>query len=245
MQRHDFLHEFDVLHQADEKISEQLDRRNSSDSAWIKRRRMDVPTFHQTEHLPGHPTDLQRLPIEFPFERIERFHDIRDRAVSMILRVGRLGFLGFFPNTRIGFPHHLLAEIDPDQIVLENVMVEHVLGCFAEIDDPLCNRRRFDSVSHILGVHRAGRMIIAADPADSAGDEVRVAGILVLHEDAVTSEDRGGAVALDDFPVREINLGEDPQTPDDSGDRIPGHLHNIGGLGTLFRGVEWSRFPFG
>ena len=85
-------------------------------------------------------------------------------------------------------------------------------------------------------------MIIAADPADSAGNEVCVAGILVLHEDAVTSKNRGGTVALNDFPVREINLGEDPQTPNDSGDRVPGHLHNVGGLGTLFRGSGGSGF---
>ncbi len=85
-------------------------------------------------------------------------------------------------------------------------------------------------------------MVVAADPADSAGNEVCVAGILVLHEDAVTSEDRGGTVALDDFPVCEINLGEDPQTPNDSGDRVPGHLHNMGGRGTLFRGCGGSGF---
>ena len=88
-------------------------------------------------------------------------------------------------------------------------------------------------------------MIIAADPADSAGNEVCVAGILVLHEDAVTSEDRGGTVALNDFPVREIDLGEDPQTPNDSGDRVPRHLHNVRGLGTLFRGSGGSGFHLG
>ena len=85
-------------------------------------------------------------------------------------------------------------------------------------------------------------MVVAADPADSAGNEVCVAGILVLHEDAVTPEDRGGAMALDNFPVREVNLGEDSQTPNDSGDRVPGHLHNVGGLGTRFRGCGGSGF---
>ena len=78
-------------------------------------------------------------------------------------------------------------------------------------------------------------MIIAADPADSAGDEMRIARIFVLHEDAVTSEDRGRAVALDNFPVSEINLGENPQTPDDSGDGIPRHLYDISSLGSRFR----------
>ena len=36
----------------------------------------------------------------------------------------------------IGLLHHLLAEIDADQVVLEDIVVEHVLGGFAEIDDP-------------------------------------------------------------------------------------------------------------
>ena len=30
-----------------------------------------------------------------------------------------------------------IAEIDADEIVLEDVVVEHVLGSFAEVDDPL------------------------------------------------------------------------------------------------------------
>ncbi len=85
-------------------------------------------------------------------------------------------------------------------------------------------------------------MVVATDPADSAGNEVGIARIFVLHEDAVASENRGGAVALDDFSVREVNLGEDPQAPNDSGDRVPGHLHNVGGLGTLFRGCGGSGF---
>ena len=54
-------------------------------------------------------------------------------------------------------------------------MVEHVLGGFAEVDDPFCDGRGLDPVSHILGIHRAGRMIIPANPANSAGDKVRVA----------------------------------------------------------------------
>jgi hypothetical protein len=85
-------------------------------------------------------------------------------------------------------------------------------------------------------------MVVAADPADSAGNEVRVARIFILHEDAVPSEDRGGTMALDYFPVREVDLGKDPQTPNDSGDRVPGHLHDVGGLGVLFRGGSGSGF---
>ena len=56
----------------------------------------------------------------------------------MILGVRRLRSSGPFPSTP-GFVslHHLLAEIDADQVVLEDVVVEHVLGRLAEIDDPL------------------------------------------------------------------------------------------------------------
>ena len=42
-------------------------------------------------------------------------------------------------------------------------------------------------------------------------------------------------MALDHFPVRKVNLRKDPQTPDDSGDRVPGHLHDVAGLWALFR----------
>ena len=54
-----------------------------------------MPTFHQAKHFPGHPAHLQRLPVEFAFKRIQRSHDIRDRAVSMILRVGASVFRAF------------------------------------------------------------------------------------------------------------------------------------------------------
>ena len=56
--------------------------------------------------------------------------------------------LRFFPNAGIGFLHHHFAEIDADEIVLENAVIEHVLGRFAEIDDPFRQRRRFDAVRH-------------------------------------------------------------------------------------------------
>ena len=42
-------------------------------------------------------------------------------------------------------------------------------------------------------------MVVAADPADPAGDEMGVARILALHEDAVAAEDRRGAVTLGDL----------------------------------------------
>ena len=67
-------------------------------------------------------------------------------------------------------------------------------------------------------------MVVPADPADPAGDEVRVARVLALHEDRVAAEDRAGAVALRDPHVPEVDLRVDAERAHDPGDRVPGHL---------------------
>src|SRR4029077_850116 len=85
-----------------------------------------------------------------------------------------------------------------------------------------------DAVGHVLVVHRARRVVVTADAADTAGDEVRVARGLALHEDAVTTEDRRRAVALDDLLLAEVDLRVDAQAAHDPGDGIPVHLHNAG-----------------
>ena len=130
----------------------------------------------------------------------------------------------------IGLLHHLLAEIDAHQVVLEDVVVEHVLGGFAQIDDPLAQRRRLDAERHVLRIGRAGGVVIAADAADAAGDEVGVARIFALHENAVAAKDRRGAVALGHLAVLEVDLGEDAEAAHDPGDRIPVHLHQFAGF---------------
>src|SRR5262249_12095329 len=84
---------------------------------------------------------------------------------------------------------------------------------------------------HVLVVDRAGRVVVTADAADAAGDEVRVPWVLALHEDAVSAEDRRRAVALDDLLLLEVNLGVYTEAADDLGDRIPGHLHQAGVFG--------------
>ena len=188
---------------------------------------MDVPPFHQAKHLARVTADVQRLAIELAGEGIERRHDIGDRLVTVIGRVRGRRALRFFPDARVGFLHHHFAEVDPDEVVLENVVIEHVLGCFAEIDDPLRERGRFHSVGHVLGVDRTGGVVVTADAADPAGDEVRITRILVLHKDAVAAEDRGRAVALDDFLRVEIDLGIDAEAADDARDRIPRHLDDV------------------
>ena len=75
-------------------------------------------------------------------------------------------------------------------------------------------RRRPDAVGHVLRVARAGRVVVAADAADAARDEVGVARILAFHENAVAAEDRRGAEALGDFLFLEIDLVcTDPRLP--------------------------------
>jgi hypothetical protein len=107
------------------------------------------------------------------------------------------------------------------------MLVEHVLGGFSEIDDPLGKVWRTDAESHVLRIGSARRVVVAADSADAAGDEVGIARVFALHENAVAAEDRGGAVTLDDLAVSEIDFGEDAETADDSGYRIPIHLHDL------------------
>ena len=61
MQRHDLLHELDVLHQPDEVVGEELLRGHGADAAGVERRGVDVPAFHQAEHLARQPAHLQAL----------------------------------------------------------------------------------------------------------------------------------------------------------------------------------------
>ena len=200
VQRHDLLHELDVLHQPHQVVGEELHGRHGADAAGIERRGMDVPAFHQAEHLARQPAHLQRFAVERAGERIERPHDVGDRAVAVqVARAARRSSRPCASTLGIGLLDHLLAEVDADQVVLEDVVVEHVLGRFAEVDDPLGQRRRPDAERHVLRVGGAGGVVVAADAADAAGDEVGVARVLALHEDAVAAEDRRGAVALGDL----------------------------------------------
>ncbi len=70
-------------------------------------------------------------------------------------------------------------------------------------------------------------MVVAADATNTAGDEVRVARIFSLHEDAVPAKDGRGAVALRHVTVRKINFCEDAQATHDSGNRVPVHFDQI------------------
>ncbi len=225
---HDALHELHVAHQPADVVGEELDRGGGADAARVQRRGVNVAPLHQAEHLTGVAADLQRLAVELTAEGVQRPHDVADRLVAVVLGVRRLGAVGPFEDAGVRLGHHLLAVVDPDEVLLEDVVVEHELGGLAQVHDPLGQVRRTDVVRHVLGVARARGVVVAADPADAAGDEMGVARVLALHEDAVAAEDRGGAVALGHPPAAEVDLGVDPQASDDPGDGIPRHLHQLG-----------------
>src|SRR3984893_16048493 len=198
---------------------------------------MTVTAFHQTEHLTRVAAHLQRFAVEITGEWIERHHDVTNGAVAVIGRVRRLGLLSEVKDAGIGFLDHLLAEIDPHEIVLEDVVVEHVLGGFAKVGDPLRYRWRLDSVGHVLGIDRASGVVVAADPTDAASDEMSVARVLTLHENAVAAENRRRRMALADNTISEINLGVEAETADDTRDRVPIHFNDLRWLSdrTYFR----------
>ena len=192
--------------------------------------------LHQAEHLARVAADLQRLAVELALDRVERAHDVADGAVAVVAGVRRLGVVGLLEHARVGLLDHPLAVVHADQVLLEDVVVEHVLRGLAEVDDPLAEVRRRDAVRHVLVVDRAGRVVVAADAADAAGDEVRVARVLALHEQAVAAEDRRGAVALAHLLLLEVDRGVDPEAADDPGDRVPRHLDDVGVLGLVLAG---------
>ena len=137
---------------------------------------------------------------------------------------GACGVFGFGQHTRIGLGDHLFAEVHADQVLLEDVVVEHVFRGLTQVHDPFAQMRRLDAVGHVLRITGTGGVVVSANPADAAGDEVRVARILALHENRVAAEDGRRAVALDHLAVLEVDLGVDAEAAHDPGDRIPGHF---------------------
>ena len=188
---------------------------------------MHVPPLHQAAHLAGQPPHLQRFLVHGPLEGVEGAHDVGDGAETVQLRMGRRGLLRLRQQRGVGLLHHLLAEVDEHQVVLEEGVVEHELGRLAQVHDPLRQRGRLDAVGHVLCVDRAGGVVVAADAADAAGDEMGVARVLAPQKDAVAAEQGGGDLALGNLPVLEVDLGVHPEVADDPGDGVPVHLHQI------------------
>src|SRR5205807_1565681 len=69
--RNDLLHPFDVLHQSNQVVREELDGSNGSHSSWIESRGMDVAPLHQTEGLASIPTHMECLAVELAGEGVE------------------------------------------------------------------------------------------------------------------------------------------------------------------------------
>ena len=132
--------------------------------------------------------------------------------------------LGLREHARVGLLDHLLAEVHVRHAVVEDRVVEHVVGGLGQVERVVAELRRLDAVGHVLVQARAGGVVVTADPADPARDEVGVARVDPLHEDVEAAEDHRGRVALQDFLVREVDLRVDPEAPDDAGDRVPRHL---------------------
>ena len=232
--RDDLLHPVHAPHEADQVVREQLRCGHGPHAARVDRGRMDVTSLHQAEHLAGDPAHLQRFHVGRAGERVEGAHEVSDGVEAVDVGVGGFGRLRPLQPARVRLPDHLLAVVHEQEVVLVDGVVEHELGRLAEVHDPLAQMRRLDAVGHVLGVDRTDRVVVAADAADAAGDEVRVARVLALHEHAVAPEERGGALALRHFAVVEVYLRVDPEVADDARDGVPRHLHEVSGF--------WSNF---
>src|ERR1700723_2149376 len=139
----------------------------------------------------------------------------------------RSGFFRIFPDAGVGLLHHLFTEIHTNPIVLKDVVVEHVLGGFTQVDNPFSNRGWLHSKRHVLRVGGAGGMVVSTDAADAAGNKVSIPRILSLHENAVTAKDRGGTVTFSNLSFAEVDLGKDAEAAHDPGNRIPIHLYQL------------------
>src|SRR5689334_12413698 len=112
----------------------------------------------------------------------------------------------FLKHTRIGFFYHLFAIVNSNQVLLKDVVIKHVLRSLPKIEYPLTKRGRLYAISHILCIDRTGCMIVPANTADAAGDEVGITRVLSLHEYAISSKNRRGTMAFRDFSVFEVYL---------------------------------------
>ena len=149
-----------------------------------------MAALHEAEHLPCVPRHLQSLAVELAGEWVQRAHEVGDGLVAVRIGTGSRRVLGFGEHTGIGLGHHLFAVVDHQQVFLIDVVVEHVFRGLTEVDDPLTQMRRPHAVGHVLRVTGTGGVVVTADPADAASDEMGVAGIFALHENRVATEDR-------------------------------------------------------
>ncbi|GAA3028446.1 hypothetical protein GCM10020000_01180 [Streptomyces olivoverticillatus] len=140
VERHRALDEVQAPGQAHQVVGEDLRGGDGADAARVEGRGVDVAAFHQAAHLPGQAAHLERFLVHLALEGVEGAHDVGDRleAVRAASRGG--GALGPFEDRGVGLLDHAFAEVDEDQVVLEDRVVEHELRGLAEVDDPVGER---------------------------------------------------------------------------------------------------------
>ena len=222
--RHGALAVVHVAHQAHVVLRARLLGDVRAAAARHDRRRVRVAAAEQAVHLARVARHLQGLQVELAGERVERAHDVGDRLVAVDVGVRRRRLLRLREDRGVGLLDHLLAVVHVRHAVVEDRVVEHEVGGLGEVERVVAELRRLDPVGHVLVQARAGAVVVTADAADAAGDEVRVARVDPLHEDVEAAEDHRRRVALEDLLVGEVDLRVDPERPDDAGDRIPRHL---------------------
>ena len=153
----------------------------------------------------------------------------------MLPGVGSFSCISLLKHSWIGLFDHLLAEVNADQVLLEDIVVEHVFRRFTQVDDPLTERRWLYPIGHILSIDGAGCVVVSANTTDATGDEVGVARVFALHEEAVAAKDVRTAIGLHYFALLKIDLGIDAQAANDACHRVPRHFHKLWGL-------SWSLF---
>ena len=213
-----------VPHQAHVVVGQRLVGDVGAAAAGHDRRGVRVAAAEEAVHLAGVPGHLERLQVEAAGERVQRPHDVGDGLEPVDVRVGRGRLLRLLEEARVGVLHHLLGVVHVRHAVVVDRVVEHEVRRLGQVEGVVAERRRLDPVGHVLVQARAGAVVVTADAADAAGDEVGVARVDPLHEDVEAAEDHRGAVALQDFLVGEVDLGVDPEAADDPGHRIPRHL---------------------
>ena len=213
-----------VAHQPHVVVRQRLVRDVRAAAARHDRRGVRVAAAEQAVHLARVAGHLQRLEVEAAGERVERAHDVGDRLVAVDVGVRRRRLLGPLEQAGVRLLDHLLGVVHVRHAVVVDRVVEHEVRGLGQVERVVAERRRLHAVGHVLVQARAGAVVVTADAADPARDEVRVARVDPLHEDVEAAEDHRRAVALEDLLVREVDLGVDAEAADDPGHRIPRHL---------------------
>ena len=224
MHRHAALDVVEVAHQPHVVVGARLMRDVGAATPGHDRRRVRVTAAEQAVHLTRVARYVQCLQVELAGERVQRPHDVGDRLEPVDVTTRRRRVLGLGEQRGVGLLDHLLAEVDVGHAVVEDRVVEDVVGGLGQVERQVAERRRLDAVGHVLVQARARAVVVTADAADPAGDEVRVARIDPLHEDVEAAEDHRRAVALEHLLIGEVDLGVDAEASDDPRNRIPRHL---------------------